>query len=283
MERFAPDLNHHIWYEHWHRYHFVQNFVKGKNVCDIACGEGYGSALISCVAKTVVGVDIDKGTVQSAKKKYQAYSNLKFITNNALQTQFNNDEFDVVVSFETLEHLVEHDDLLTEFKRILKPDGLLIISTPDKDAHSDSDVENHYHEKELTLVEFDELINRYFNHNLSFGQQFQLLSSISLLNAEFPLNNNKTIHVKKGQETKPVKNNIQVQYGIKICSDNQNTLNKLDINPTHYFADNKNHLFEHYEEQLQRLMIIDKQNNSYEQIIAKQKAIIAHLQARLGY
>ena len=283
MERFNPDLNHHIWYEHWHRYHFVKNLVKDKYVCDIACGEGYGSALISSVAKAVVGVDIDKETVQSAKKKYQAFSNLKFVTNNALQTQFKNDEFDVVVSFETLEHLVEHNELLTEFKRILKPNGLLIISTPDKNAHSDSDVENHYHEKELTLKEFDDLMNRYFNYSLSFGQQFQLLSSISLLDTDSLFEKETTTFVKKGNEASPVKNKVQTQYCIKICSDDPEALKKLDVTHTHYFADDENRLYQHYVKQIQRLMKIDNQNNSHEQIIAKQAAIIAHLQARLGY
>ncbi len=283
MERFNPNLNHHIWYEHWHRYHFVQNLVKDKYVCDIACGEGYGSTLMSCVAEAVVGVDIDKQTIQSAKKKYKANSNLKFITNNALQTQFNNEAFDVVVSFETLEHLVEQDDLLSEFKRILKPDGLLIISTPDKDANSDSDVENHFHAKELTLKEFDELINRYFNYNLSFGQQFQLLSSISLLSSDSSINKETTTYVEKGKEFNPVKNKVKTQYCIKICSDDANVLKNLNAPNSHYFADNENSLYQHYIEQIQRLMKIDNQNNSYEQIIAKQKAIIAHLQARLGY
>ncbi len=283
MERFKPDLTHHIWYEHWHRYHFIQSLIKDKYVCDIACGEGYGSALISFVAKAVVGVDIDKETIQSAQKKYQASSNLKFVTNNALQTQFNNDEFDVVVSFETLEHLVEHEELLTEFKRILKPDGLLIISTPDKNAHSDSDVENHYHEKELTLAEFDKLIDCYFNYNLSFGQQFQLLSSISLLNTDSSINKETTTYVKKGQEANSVKNKVKTQYCIKICSDDSEALRKLDVTNTHYFADDENRLYQHYVEQIQRLMKIDSQNNSHEQIIAKQAAVIAHLQARLGY
>ena len=71
MERydasFATDYQ---WYEHWHRYHFIKSLVKDKLVADIACGEGYGSFLLSSSAKSVIGVDVDKNTIAAAKKKY---------------------------------------------------------------------------------------------------------------------------------------------------------------------------------------------------------------------
>ncbi len=69
-ERFTPECLREIWYEHYHRYAFARALVKGRRVADVACGEGYGAALLAAAATTVVGVDIDPASVAHARQRY---------------------------------------------------------------------------------------------------------------------------------------------------------------------------------------------------------------------
>lgn len=177
-ERFLPDCEREIWYEHFHRYTMAVSFAEGKKVLDAACGEGYGSHLLAQKASSVVGVDVSETAIEHAKKHYPK-ENLSFKVSNVLAMNFIDNSFDLVVSFETLEHLVEHDELLIEFKRILKPDGVLLISTPDKKEYSDkTGFNNEYHLKELYQHEFDELLKQNYKHSQWFGQKLMFTSSI---------------------------------------------------------------------------------------------------------
>ncbi|MEM7054941.1 MAG: class I SAM-dependent methyltransferase [Pseudomonadota bacterium] len=124
-ERFTPECVREIFYEHWHRYAWAAPLVNKLHVLDAACGEGYGSHLLAQYAAQVDGVDIDTSAVEHANSRY-ARDGLSFHQASALELTFPDHYFDCVVSFETLEHLIEHDELLTEFRRVLKPDGFLV-------------------------------------------------------------------------------------------------------------------------------------------------------------
>jgi len=283
MERFETSVRYHPWHEHWHRYHFIKELVRDKKVCDVACGEGYGSAMLASGAQAITGVDIDKKTILAAQQKYKNISNLSYIKSNALELCFEDNEFDVIVSFETLEHLAEHDLLLNEFKRVLTKDGILIISTPDKDVYSAAEDHNEYHIKELTKMEFDQLISSKFSFTQSFGQQFRLMSVIENLEDKKLNLNSQHIYVEPGKEHSSITNNSPAKYLIKVCADNEQSLNKLNITNWHAFSDTENSLYHHFEEQIQRLLMIDEQNHGLRDTIAKQSAIINHLKSRLGY
>lgn len=282
MERFNESIRFHAWYEHWHRYHFISEIVKGKKVCDVACGVGYGSALLALSADHVTGVDIDIETIDSAKEKYKDINNLTYTQSNALNLEFADNSFDVVVSFETLEHLVQHNQLLDEFSRILKNDGLLVISTPDKDIYSANDDHNEFHVKELTSNEFDDLMSSQFKYNKTYGQQFQMLSVIEEKN-ELRANPSQQLYVQTGQEQTPVCNQSKPEYLIKVCSNNQKSIDAVCLPTWHSFADDNNSLFNHYDTQIQRLLHIDAHNKQLLNTIEKQNALINHLKARLGY
>src|SRR6476620_744587 len=114
--------------EHLHRYAIASEYVKDKIVLDIACGEGYGAALLGQKAKSVKGVDIDNATILRARLKYKM-ANLQFLTGKAEAVPVEDSHFDVVTCFETLEHSANHQQIISEFKRVLKPGGLLILST----------------------------------------------------------------------------------------------------------------------------------------------------------
>lgn len=170
-ERFIPSIGGIIELEHLHRYLMAKNYVAGKVVLDIASGEGYGSNLLSSVADEVYGVDIDMSAIKHAQKKYQR-GNLSFKQGCCESIPLGDASVDVVVSFETIEHHDKHQEMMSEIKRVLKPSGMLIISSPDKYEYSDEpSYVNEYHVKELYREEFERLLEAYFKNHIIQGQR----------------------------------------------------------------------------------------------------------------
>lgn len=164
--------------EHLHRYALASEFCKSKTVLDIASGEGYGSNILSNFADHVTGVDIDEKTIELATNKYRK-RNLEFKVGRADKIPVLSNTIDVVVSFETLEHHDKHDEMMNEIKRVLKRNGILIISTPDKKYYSDEpQYKNPFHVKELYYNQFRELIDRNFINSIFF---FQKIVNASLI------------------------------------------------------------------------------------------------------
>jgi ubiquinone/menaquinone biosynthesis C-methylase UbiE len=199
--------------EHLHRYALAKEFVKNKVVLDIACGEGYGTNLLAQEAISVIGVDIDQVTIDRAAKKYQK-SNLIFQKGSAENISSDAHIFDVVVSFETLEHTIEHKKVLTEIKRVLKPEGLLLISTPEKKKYTDvPDYKNPFHKKELYKQEFTELLNSHFKYHLLWHQN--VFAASLLWQTE-----NNSLKLYEGNYHEIIeRQNIEPLYLVAICSD----------------------------------------------------------------
>jgi SAM-dependent methyltransferase/glycosyltransferase involved in cell wall biosynthesis len=179
-ERYLPWLEDpYSGYEHLHRYAYATQFVGNKRVLDLACGEGYGSRLLARSAQSVVGVDIDEDAIRHASNKY-VKGNLLFkkasITDLAVEGQ---NMFDVIVCFKAIEHTDDFEKLLKEVKTILTPDGIFIVSTPNKTAYSDEPKhENPCHVYELYLDEFTKLFGTYFKQVIIFGQRIYCNSNI---------------------------------------------------------------------------------------------------------
>src|SRR5438046_4599704 len=130
-ERFVPSEIGPIKYEHVHRYAVALNFALGKSVLDIASGEGYGAALLAQVAQSVTGVDIDPESVNYSKHRYYL-PNLTFLVGSCDSIPLPDAAVDIVTSFETIEHHDQHENMMLEIKRVLKPNGYLIISSPNR-------------------------------------------------------------------------------------------------------------------------------------------------------
>jgi ubiquinone/menaquinone biosynthesis C-methylase UbiE len=126
-ERFTSAESGQIEIEHIHRYFLARHFCRGKDVLDIASGEGYGAALLSQVASSVIGVDVADEAVEHAARNYIRDS-LSFRKGDGSQLPISDSSVDVVVSFETIEHLYDHQRFLSEIRRVLRPGGLLILS-----------------------------------------------------------------------------------------------------------------------------------------------------------
>jgi ubiquinone/menaquinone biosynthesis C-methylase UbiE len=130
----VPGVEGNIELEHRHRCLLAHEFCHGKDVLLLASGEGYGSAMLSSVAISVVGVDIARDAVSHSQRTY-ARQNLRFMVGSCAEIPLPNASIDVVVSFETLEHHDLHDEMMAEVKRVLRPGGLLepISKSPEDD------------------------------------------------------------------------------------------------------------------------------------------------------
>ncbi|MEM3714944.1 MAG: class I SAM-dependent methyltransferase, partial [Nitrososphaeria archaeon] len=160
---------------HVNRYLFASNFVIGKTVLDVACGTGYGSMYLAKEgANLVVAGDLSSEALSYAKVNYKSKSGPEFIRLDATHLPFVDDSFDCVITFETIEHLKEYERFIKECRRILKIDGILISSTPNKRTISPifKQAEWVMHIKEFYPEELYLLFKKYFSKVEIFGQHF---------------------------------------------------------------------------------------------------------------
>lgn len=173
-ERFVADLDApEIAYEHWHRYLYASRFAAGKSVLDVASGEGYGSALLARTAREVVGVDVAEPAVAAATERY-ASGNLRFQRGTVDRLPFQDGAFDLVVSFETVEHVdgPAQRTFVAEVRRVLAFGGLFLVSTPDRRTYSDvPGYRNPFHVQELYPDEFRTLLQAAFPHVALISQR----------------------------------------------------------------------------------------------------------------
>jgi len=148
--------------KHISRYEFASRYVKNMIVLDIACGTGYGTALLANAgAKKVIGVDISKDAINFSKRTYQN-SIIEFIVGDALNLRLS-ENVDIVVSFETIEHLEDPEKFLKNVINHLKQNGRFIVSTPiRKYGTISTKPKNPFHLREWNENEFISLLSKYF-------------------------------------------------------------------------------------------------------------------------
>src|SRR6266542_2724456 len=215
--------NDYFTFEHLHRYALAREISRDKIVLDIACGEGYGSLVMSEAANYVYGVDVDGTSVQHAKNKYEkSKKNICFKTGSTSDIPLENYSVDVVVSFETIEHHDAHEQMMKEIKRVLKPNGTLIISSPDKDYYDQIVPNNPFHVKELRFPELRNLLGSFFKYCKYYQQCFVAGSLI------IPVENKSTGFATYDGDYSTVTNSLQGEqyfnkpyYNLALCSDFQ--------------------------------------------------------------
>jgi ubiquinone/menaquinone biosynthesis C-methylase UbiE len=156
-ERVIPgQVNDDLWSEHFARYAFARRYAEGCRVLDAGCGTGYGSAELAQSATEVSGLDISEEAIEFARANYPI-PNLRFVVSSCGGMPFPNHAFDLIVAFEVIEHLADHRPFLHECARVLTPEGVFIVSSPNKTYYAESRAQtgpNPYHEHEFEAAEF---------------------------------------------------------------------------------------------------------------------------------
>lgn len=176
-ERLIPAKNNDsvVYGEHISRYLSVIDIIRDKVVLDIACGSGYGSQLLSQYAKSVTGIDNSKEAVSYAKNNYPS-NNLTYLKDDAEKlSNIESATMDVVVSMETIEHLRNPEQFVKQVKRVMKPEGIFIVSTPNDNEYREG---NEFHLHEFTLVELKLLMKKYFKKSEYYYQGNALAATL---------------------------------------------------------------------------------------------------------
>ena len=163
-ERTLPDVpEENYWFRrHLAVYEWIAARVGGLRVIDMACGEGYGSAVLAGEARTVVGVDANPEAHEHARMRYTA-DNLRF---ERAPVETFAAPADAVVFLQTIEHLADPDGALEHFRELAGGRGPVFISTPNVRTLAPAGAErsdNPWHVREYTAQEFATLCRRHFD------------------------------------------------------------------------------------------------------------------------
>jgi ubiquinone/menaquinone biosynthesis C-methylase UbiE len=161
-ERMVPEFHKETltYAEHMTRYISAQELVKGKVVLDIASGSGYGTQLLAKTAQKVFGVDVNEPAVRYSEENFGA-KNLEYILGDGESIPLDDNSVDVVTTFETIEHIKDYKKFIKEIKRVLKPDGIALVSTPNDLEFAEG---NHFHLHEFEQDELISLLKKDFKH-----------------------------------------------------------------------------------------------------------------------
>jgi ubiquinone/menaquinone biosynthesis C-methylase UbiE len=157
-----PDL----WAEHVSRYAFAARWAAGARVLDLGCGAGYGTAELAGRARSAAGIDLAPEAVNHARSAYPLV-NISFVPASATAVPFRDESFDLITAFEVIEHLDNWRELLSEGRRLLHPQGVFLVSTPNKEYYTDSrgaSGPNPFHTHEFEFDEFRGVLAEFFPH-----------------------------------------------------------------------------------------------------------------------
>jgi len=270
-ERFTPECVREIWYEHWHRYAFAREFASGKRVLDAACGEGYGSALLAQKARDVLGLDIAASAIAHARARYASLPHLRFEQGDCTALDLPAASRDLIVSFETLEHVAAQEALIAGFARTLVPGGILIISSPDKRTYSDvSGFRNEFHVRELYRDELLSLLAPHFPHVRLYGQKLLFQSAIWALDSATQQGATAAATADQGGTQVECGLRYDPLYFIAVCS--REPLPQLP--DVALFGDREESVYRHYDHEVRKNMAAGGR-------IAELEAEVAALRAEL--
>jgi ubiquinone/menaquinone biosynthesis C-methylase UbiE len=166
--------------DHRTRYLACLEWCEGKRVLDAACGSGYGTALLAQKARQAVGTDVAPEAVAYAEGNHSTV-NSTFVVGSVTALPFSNGSFDAVVSFETLEHLDEdaQEQFIDEIRRVLSPNGVLYISTPDAKVTEQRGVVNKFHIHERSRTSFEALLQSRYSNVSVYYQNLWVYSEVA--------------------------------------------------------------------------------------------------------
>jgi SAM-dependent methyltransferase len=168
-ERLGNDPGSELWGEHRARYRFAAQFAAGKRVLDVASGAGFGLQMLRQAGAEPIGVDYDAAALSEVRRLEPSAC---LVHADATRLPLADASLDVVVSFETLEHVPDAAAMVLDIRRVLKPRGVLVLSTPNRQfGPRELHVNNPYHVREFTADELRELLCKSFSKVRLYGQR----------------------------------------------------------------------------------------------------------------
>ncbi|MBU1671541.1 MAG: class I SAM-dependent methyltransferase [Actinobacteria bacterium] len=164
-ERTLPGIpQENYWFQrHLVAYEYAMRFARGARVIDVGCGEGYGPAMLARDAESVLGIDVAPEVVRHALSRYHA-ENLSFEVMDVNALSAADGGFDLAVSFQVVEHLVDVSGYFAEMARVLAKKGVAVLTTPNRLTISPGRDEpiNPFHLREYTPGEFRSVLEPHF-------------------------------------------------------------------------------------------------------------------------
>lgn len=148
---------------HLKAYEEAAKMAKDKTVLDYGCNIGYGTKVIGTHCKEVIGVDVSPKAIEEARRRYGS-NGIEFRLVDGIRLPFKDNRFDLIVSFQVIEHIGDYDSYLTEIKRVLAKGGKVMFTTPNARIRLDPGVKPLYpfHVREFSAGELQKLLQRYF-------------------------------------------------------------------------------------------------------------------------
>lgn len=161
-ERTAPGIaEENYWFQrHVVAYRFAAELVRGRRVLDAGCGEGYGTAILAGTARKAFGIDVDRNVVGRAVSRYPR---AQFEPADLREIPFPRGSFGAVVSLQVIEHMPSPADFVAECARVLEPEGMLIISTPNRLTFSPDGLRNPFHTFEFSPDDLRATLRQHFS------------------------------------------------------------------------------------------------------------------------
>lgn len=277
-ERFTPECVREIWYEHWHRYAFALPLARGRRVLDAACGEGYGSDLLAREAASVLGVDISEASVRHARERYGRADGASFeCADVSALDALPAASFDLITSFETLEHLAAQERMLDGFARLLAPGGILLVSTPDRRTYSDqTGFRNEHHVRELYREEFEALLAPRFAARRLYGQKLLFQGALWRLDGE----GRAAACTLAGDGSLASGLGYPPLYFLAACAADAAALEGLPA--LHLFGDREESVYTHYNDEIRKGIAAGHRLQAMEAELASERARSAELERRLA-